>query len=316
MAVQRGKVRFASGDVECVGWHYPGTNGGCVVMTGGFGVTKEPGTELFARRFNEAGFTVLAFDYRRLGESGGRPRQVARIRDQVADLEAAVEYAATLPGVDPNKLAVWAFSLSGGYVFEVAARNPRLAAAIAQTPNADGPAATRNAARYQKPLAMLRLTGRIILDALGGLLGRDPLLVPLVGKPGTVALLTTPDSLRGDEALNPGNKYPDWKQAVAARSVPAATSYKPGRYAAQVQCPLLVLVCDQDQSALAAPAVAAAGRAPQAELVRMPGGHYEPFLGGHEQAVEAELSFLRRHLLERSSTDDPATAGSTPPRPA
>jgi pimeloyl-ACP methyl ester carboxylesterase len=30
----------------------------------------------------------------------------------------------------------------------------------------------------------------------------------------------------------------------------------------------------------------------------MPGGHYEPFLGGHEQAVEAELSFLRRHLLD------------------
>jgi pimeloyl-ACP methyl ester carboxylesterase len=63
-----------------------------------------------------------------------------------------------------------------------------------------------------------------------------------------------------------------------------------------VQCPLLVLVCDQDQTALAKPAVRAAGRAPHAELVRLPGGHYEPFLGGHDQAVEAELSFLRRHL--------------------
>ena len=30
----------------------------------------------------------------------------------------------------------------------------------------------------------------------------------------------------------------------------------------------------------------------------MPGGHYEPFLGGHEQATEAELSFLGRHLLD------------------
>jgi pimeloyl-ACP methyl ester carboxylesterase len=283
-------------------------------MTGGFGVTKEPGTDLFAQRFNAAGFAVLAFDYRRLGESGGRPRQLARIKDQVADLQAAIEYAGTLPGVDPSRLAVWAFSLSGGYVFEVAAHNPQLAAAIAQTPNADGPAATRNAARYQKPLAMLRLSGRVILDAIGGLLGREPLLVPLVGQPGTVALLTTPDSLRGDEALNPGNKYPDWQQAVAARSVPRATSYRPGRFAAQVQCPLLVLVCDQDQSALAAPAVAAAGRAPRAELVRMPGGHYEPFLDGHERAVEAELSFLRRHLLDESSTE--AGSDSMVPRSA
>jgi hypothetical protein len=37
----------------------------------------------------------------------------------------------------------------------------------------------------------------------------------------------------------------------------------------------------------------------------MPGGPYEPFLGGHEQAVEAELSFLRQHLLDRSRTDRP-----------
>jgi hypothetical protein len=33
------------------------------------------------------------------------------------------------------------------------------------------------------------------------------------------------------------------------------------------------------------------------------GGHYEPFLGGHEQAVEAELSFLRRNLLEHARAD-------------
>ena len=57
--MERQKIRFASGDTECAAWHYPGTNGGCVVMTGGFAVTKEPGTDLFARRFNEAGFGVL-----------------------------------------------------------------------------------------------------------------------------------------------------------------------------------------------------------------------------------------------------------------
>ena len=37
-----------------------------------------------------AGFAVLAFDYRRLGESGGHPRQVVRIGEQLADLEAAL----------------------------------------------------------------------------------------------------------------------------------------------------------------------------------------------------------------------------------
>jgi uncharacterized protein len=306
VSVQREHVRFVSGDTECAAWHYPGTNGGCVIMAGGFAVTKEPATDLFAKRFNDGGFSVLAFDYRRLGESGGQPRQVLPIRDQLDDWQAAIAFARTMPGVDPTRLAVWGFSVSGGHVFRVAARNPELAAAIAQTPNADGQASARNASRHQKPLALLRFAGRGVVDALGSLVGRQPLLVPLVGKPGTVTFLTTPDALDGDRALNPDNRYPDWQQVVAARSALRVVFYRPGRYASRVRCPLLVLVCDQDQSALAGPAARAARRAPRAELVHLPGGHYAPFLDAHEQAVEAELSFLRHHLLDRARADRPA----------
>ncbi|HEY2795493.1 MAG TPA: alpha/beta hydrolase, partial [Micromonosporaceae bacterium] len=189
---ERENVSFVSGDAECAGWHYPGSNGGCVIMTGGYAVTRGPGTDRFARRFQDAGFSVLAFDYRRLGDSGGAPRQVIRLRDQLADWDAAIGFARTLPGVDPARIAIWSFSLSGGHIFRVAADHPELAAAIAQTPNADGPAATRNAMRHNTPAALLRLTGRGILDALGSLVGRPPRLVPTAGEPGTVALLTTP----------------------------------------------------------------------------------------------------------------------------
>jgi pimeloyl-ACP methyl ester carboxylesterase len=165
---------------------------------------------------------------------------------------------------------------------------------------------------------MLRLMGRSMLDTLGGIVGRQPLLVPLAGEPGTVSMLTTPDGLDGDRALNPGNKYPEWQQQIAARSVLPIALYRPGRDASRIQCPLLVLVCDQDQTAPAEPAVLAAKHTPRAEIVRMPGGHYEPFLGGHEQAIEAELSFLRRHLLDRSLADRPTTlrlSGNSPTPP-
>ena len=119
--MERQKIRFASGDTECAAWHYPGTNGGCVVMTGGFAVTKEPGTDLFARRFADAGFTVLAFDYRHLGESGGQPRQVQRVGEQLADWRAAIGCARALPEVDPARIAIWSFSSSAGHVFRIAA---------------------------------------------------------------------------------------------------------------------------------------------------------------------------------------------------
>jgi pimeloyl-ACP methyl ester carboxylesterase len=309
-------VRFASADTECAAWHYPGTNGACVIMAGGFAVTKEPGTDRFARPFHHAGFTVLAFDYRRIGDSGGGPRQVLPIRDQLADWQASIAKAATLPEVDPTRLAIWGFSVSGGHVFRIAARNPRLAAAIAQTPNVDGPATTRNAARYQKPFALLRLTARGIRDMLGGLAGRPPRLVPLAGAPGTVAVLTTPDAPDAAEALNPANRYPQWQQAVAARSVLPLGFYRPSRDAPRVQCPLLVVVCDEDRSAPTEPAIGAARQALHGEVVRIPGGHYAPFLAGHERAVEAELAFLRKHLLGADHGAAPRRdPGGLPARP-
>jgi uncharacterized protein len=308
-SVEREKVRFASGDTVCAAWHYPGTNGACVIMAGGFAVTKEPGTDLFASRFSDAGYTVLAFDHRRLGESGGLPRQVVRLRDELADWSAAIGYAASLPGVNPARVAIWGFSTSGGHVLKVAASHRELAAAIAQTPNADGLAAARNAARHQRPLAMLRFTGRGILDAAGVLTGRPPRLMPLAGQPGAVALLTTPDTARDmARAVNPDNRYPHWQQEAAARSALRLGFYRPGRAASRVRCPLLVVVCDQDQSVLPDPGIRAASAAPHGELVRLPGGHYAPFLEAHEQAVAAELAFLRRHLLAQPGTGGSAAA--------
>lgn len=37
-----------------------------------------------------------------------------RIREQLADWQAAIGYAPTLPGVDPARLAIWSFSASSG----------------------------------------------------------------------------------------------------------------------------------------------------------------------------------------------------------
>ncbi|NUR26948.1 MAG: alpha/beta hydrolase [Catenulispora sp.] len=283
--------------LELAGWHYPGVDGSCVVMAGGFAVTKEPATDLFAARLHAAGHGVVAFDYRRLGASDGVPRQIVRVREQLADWQAVLDFAAGLPGVDPARIAVWGFSASGGHVFNVAARNPRLAAAIAQTPNAGGLAATRAAMRYQSPGASLRLTVRGIRDAIGGLFGRAPLLVPLGGARGEVAVLTTPDVADAQRALDPERRHDEsWLQQVAARSVLRLVTYRPGRAARRVECPLLVMVCDDDKSAYPPAAAAAAHRAPRGELVRLSGGHYAPFLAVHEEAVAAQLGFLERHL--------------------
>jgi pimeloyl-ACP methyl ester carboxylesterase len=305
-AAQREGITFRSGTDDCAAWHYQGSNGACVVMAGGAGVTKEPATDRFAARFHAAGYSVLAFDHRHFGESGGTPRQVARISEQLADWEAALDCAASLPGVAVGKIAGWGFSLAGGHLLRLAARpqnEHRLAAVIAQAPLTDGAVSSPRALAHETPGVRARFPLLAIADVARGLTGREPLVVPLAGPRGAVAMLTTPDATDSDRALNPGNAYPDWQQTIAARSVIPIALYRPGRTASHISCPLLAVISTRDQSVLAAPALKAARRALRGEVVQVDGGHYAAFLDQHERVVAAELDFLRRHLLQ----DGPGT---------
>jgi fermentation-respiration switch protein FrsA (DUF1100 family) len=302
-------VRFPSGDSMIAALHYPGANRACIVMAGGTGVTKEPASDPFAPHFQSAGFSVLAFDFRRLGESGGSPRQVVRVDDQVDDYRAAIAFAATLPEVDPTRIAIWGFSLAGGHVLHVAARQPGLAAAIAQAPLADGPAIAPNAMRAMTAGAALRLHLRAAGDLLGRrFLRRPPVLIPLAGPRGTVASITTRDGARGGQALDPDGRYPDWQQTVAAASALRLAFYRPGRTASRIACPLPVVVFDDDQTVLTSPAVKAAERAPLGELVRLDGDHYAAFERAHEATLDAEIDFLRCHVLEPANAPAAALA--------
>jgi len=314
---QRKPIRFDSQGTQCAAWHYPGTNGAVLVMAAGLGVTKEPGTDPLARRFAQEGFSVLAFDYRRLGESGGEPRQVVRISEQLEDWQAAIACARELPEVDRDRVAIWGFSVSGGHVFRVAARNPDLVAAIAQAPNADGVMTGINATRHSLPLPMLRLNLRALRDVVGGLFGRDPLLVPLSGPRGTVVSLGTADAENGPRALNPGNAYPEWQQEIAARSAIRVGYYRPGRDAPRIEPPILVMAFEGDGVTPPGQAIKAAKRAPRGELARFPGSHYQAFLdqGVQDRAMETMLSFLRRHALsEAAPVSEAAPAEPTQPR--
>lgn len=293
----RQRVRFTSGGDTVVGWHYPGTNGACIVMAPGGGVTKEPGTDRFAARFHGEGYSVLAIDFRHVGESGGQPRQVVRVKEQLADLEAAVQYAATLPEVSGDRIACWGFSLGGGHLFTVAARTPGVAAVIAQSPLTDNLRAAPKALSYETPGVALRFPLIAAADAINRLLGRPPHLIPLAGPRGTVAMLSTPDALEGADALDPDGRYPDWQQTIAARSVLPLMAYRPAKDAHRARCPMLIVICEDDKSVLAAPAHRAATRVPDAEVVSVPGGHYAPFLDQHDAVVAAELDFLSRRLL-------------------
>ncbi|MDW5598344.1 alpha/beta hydrolase [Conexibacter stalactiti] len=299
----REDVTFDAWGERCAAWLYrPNPQGAtaadprgvpCVVMAHGFAGVRDARLDAFAERFSLAGFAVLLFDYRGFGASEGEPRQLLSIPRQLADWAAAIAYARTLDGVDPERIAAWGTSFSGGHVVTTAARDHRLAAAIAQAPFADG---VRQAFALP-PAQALRLTVAALRDELAARRGAEPRMIPAVGPPGALAAMTSPDAEPGYRAIVPAGS--PWRNEVAARIALRLLAYRPIRKAAAVDCPLLVAVCDDDVVTPPEAALRLARAAPRGELVRYPGvGHFDIYVGEtFERAVVDQVAFFTEHLL-------------------
>jgi uncharacterized protein len=131
-----------------------------IVMAHGWGGNKlalRPEAVAFA----EAGYFVVAFDYRGWGESDSRVilvserapaekqnyrftaevqevREVVEPLDMVTDWLNAIDWAVGDPQCDPDHIGLWGSSLSGGLVVSAALLDPRVKALHSQVPSLDG----------------------------------------------------------------------------------------------------------------------------------------------------------------------------------
>ncbi len=293
MIGRRLDVGFSSAGDECRGWLFihEAERPPLVILGHGLGATREFGLEPYARRFADAGIAALAFTYRHFGDSGGQPRQLLDIERQLADWAAAIAYARRLDGIDPERIALWGTSFGGGHVIEAAARDGSVAAVVSQCPFTDGLAGVRAAS----PRSLARAVVPAIRDELARVRNKPPVLIPLVGAPGSAALMTSPDSEPGYRALIPADV--DFENGVSARFFNRVGLYRPGRSARKVAAPILFCICDEDAVAPSAAALRYAAIAPRGEVKRYPVGHFDIYRGEpFEQAVRDQTQFLVRHL--------------------
>ena len=305
----REDVTFASQDVCCRAWHYRAAGAGrapCVVIAHGFDGVREQGLDAYAERFAAAGMASLVFDYRCFGSSDGEPRQLVDNKAQLDDWRAAIACARALDGVDPDRIALWGTSTSGGHVVRLAAEDDRIAAVVAQMPLLDG-----RAQLFTTPFRhSVRLLWAGVRDGIRGLLRLPPLMITSAGRPGTPAVVTSPDALSGLARITPAETT--WRNEVAARFALSTPLYRPITSAGRVRCPLLVCIADGDRVVPSEPALKAVRAAPRGELRRYPAGHFGMYFGdGFERAVAHQATFLRRSLTgaadaERSRAHAPA----------
>ena len=90
-----------------------------------------------ARVLTEAGYVVLAFDYKGWGASEG-PRTRLAPFSRVADTLAALTFLGTRPGVDPAHLGLYGTSYGGATVIWAAALDPRVRCVVSVVGIGDG----------------------------------------------------------------------------------------------------------------------------------------------------------------------------------
>ncbi|GAA3129386.1 alpha/beta fold hydrolase [Planomonospora alba] len=289
----RTRVSFPVAGVRCAGHLYLPAGSGpvpCVVLCHGFSGTMD---RLFdhAERFAAEGFAALVFDYRGFGESDGEPRQVPDIPGQLADVRAAVAFVRGHERVDPDRVLLWGNSLGGAHAVTVAAGDPRIAAVVAQIPFNGFPKKVEGRSAGDT----LRLLGAILWDALRGRLGLRPYYIPMVGRPGELAVTATPEADRHIETLT-GGQQTSWRNSVAPRGLLQMMRYRPAEAAARLACPLLVCVAAEDRETPLETNRALAERAPRGELRVYPGTHFTFYTdpGFRDRVVADQIGFYRR----------------------
>lgn len=287
-------IQFFSNGSHCVADFYRPLGAGpfpVVVMAHGLGGTRKMRLPAFAERFAAAGYACLVFDYRHFGDSEGEPRQLLDINRQLEDWKAAIDHARRLADVNAERIVIWGTSFGGGHVLVTAAGDAGVAAVVSQCPFTDG----LSSSLAIKPLVSLRLTLMALADRIGSWFGAKPILVPLAGRPGDTAFMTSPDAWSGYNGLIPSGAR--IRKEAAARFALDIIRYYPGRSAPRIQAPVLFCVCDPDSVAPAKRTLHHARRAPHQEIKRYAYGHFEIYVGkAFEQVVDDQLDFLKRHV--------------------
>lgn len=294
------EVRFASGDGHCVGRLFrPGAAEGdvpCVVMGSGFACVRDQGLDAFAECLAEAGFAALAFDYRHWGESPGEPRSLMDPARQREDWLAAIAHARELDGVDPTRIAMWAYSMGTGHTQALAADGAEVAAIVNVAPLLSG---RRSLLHIGGPRHLARLTAAGVRDGINSLRRAAPYRIPVAGKPGSLAVINSPDAAPGFAAITPPDST--WRNEVCAR-VALAPPYSLSRKVRRISCPSLYCVFEADDVNPPKLGRQAAKRAPRGELREYPGGHFAPFdYAIFNQLAADQVDFLSRALVNRPS---------------
>ena len=181
---------------------------------------------------------------------------------------------------------------SDGILERLVEREEPLAAIIAQVPHLSGLAAVRATGVRQAA----RLLPAALEDTVRALFHRPPRYVDSVGRPGSRAIMVTPDAWPGvaKMAAADGLTLTDIPLTVAARAALRIGTYSPLRHAGAVMCPALIQVTADDALCPTSATRKALSRMADARLESYPGQHFDVYVEPlFDTVVADQIAFLR-----------------------
>ena len=264
-----------------------------IVMSHGFSATRRMGLPAFAEAFAAAGFAVALYDHRCLGDSGGLPRQSIDPWLQTLDMRRVMEWLMARPEIDPERIALWGSSFSGGESIVLGAVDTRVRAVIANAPFAGTTTSgdtDADQARFEQIASVITgaapLPERITIGPM-----------PVVREPGAdgPAFLDQPES---SEWFLGAGQGAGWENTFTAH-FSSEPSFDPMVCAGHISPrALLMNVASEDRVAPTATALEAfeMAREPK-ELSMFDGHHFSDYDGAiRDHSIAVMIDFLDRHL--------------------
>ena len=266
----------------------------CVILSNGFGGTKDMVLEEYALHFAENDIAVIAFDYRYFGASGGEPRQFFNGVRRQEDIKGAINFVRNHQRINPDQIILWGTSAGAAYGINIAAEDQGIAGVIAQCPSLDHKKDDKIILKREGLLFFLKLFVHAQRDKGRSRFGLSPHLIPIVGKPGSFAFMTAPGAFEGYAGLVKNSEQ--FVNGICARSLLMLQGKNPIQTAQQVNCPVLLQICEHDSTvAPDSHTQVAQILGDKATLIKYPIGHFDIYHGNNfSKAITAQLEFIKR----------------------
>lgn len=262
-----------------------------IIMAHGLAALRQFRLVQYAKRFAQAGYAVVLFDYRYWGGSTGRPRELVSLKAQLEDWRTMIAHVAERKSIDNRRIVLWGTSLSGGYVLDLASELKNVQAVIAQIPFVDG-AESAKLYPIQQLSRALKVSSQ---DYMGAKVGMSPRKLPVVAR-NELCFIPTQDSYQGYMSIVHPDFY--WSGEIPARVFFHLIRYRPIQDVHKISIPVLFIAARQDSLiSIESSRETATNIAPFVQYHEWDMKHFEIYHGQWlEKAISTQLDFLHEHI--------------------